>query len=188
LEGYSPTIAAAVGMRILSELERKNDIATTLFRQPLGELRTDTQGILHELNCALRAAVLITYAQGLAVLQSGSERYEFHIDLVEVIRLWKKCDAIHGALLDDIASAIQATPNLPNILYDDDLSEQVMERQECLRHAVWRAGRMPLSAPTLKASLDYLDSYRGAWLPVNLIQAHAQPAVARRSVPSFGGV
>jgi 6-phosphogluconate dehydrogenase len=173
LEVPSPTIAAAVGMRTLSELEKQNDFATTPSRQPLGQFGDDMESILDELHGALRAAILITYAQGMAVLAAGSERYGFDIDLAEVIRLWKVCDNIRAALLDEMASAIRATPNLANLLHDDDLSGKVMERQERLRHAVWRAVLLQASVPVLMASLDYLDSYRGAWLPVNLIQVHA---------------
>jgi 6-phosphogluconate dehydrogenase len=169
----SPTIAAAVGMRALSELEKQNDFATTPFRQPLGRFGDDTESILDELHGALRAAIIITYAQGMAVLAAGSEQYGFDIDPAEVIRLWKACGNIRAALLDEIASAIRATPDLPNLLYDDDLSENVMEQQERLRHAVWRAGLLQTSVPALMASLDYLDTYRGAWLPVNLIQVGA---------------
>jgi 6-phosphogluconate dehydrogenase len=173
LEVPSPTIAAAVGMRTLSELENRNDFATTLSRQPLGQFGDDTGSILDELRGALRAAILITYAQGMAVLAAGSECHGFGIDLAEVIRLWKACRKLRAALLEEMASAIRATPHLPNLLDDDDLSEKVMEQQECLRHAVWRAGRLQTPVPALMASLDYLDSYRGAWLPVNLIQVHA---------------
>jgi 6-phosphogluconate dehydrogenase len=176
LEACCPTIAAAAGTRAISDVEKKNDIALALFRQPLGQFGNDPESILDELDCALRAALLITYAQGLAILLAGSERYQFNIDVAEVIRLWKKCGGIHEPMLEEIASAIRATPNLPNLLYDDDLSEQVMERQECLRHAVWRATCLQTRTPALKASLDYLDSYRGAWLPGNLVQAHAQSA------------
>jgi 6-phosphogluconate dehydrogenase len=168
----TPTIAASVGMRTLSELEKQNEFATTPFRQPMGRFGDDAHSVFAELQGALSAATIITYAQGMAVLIEGSNRYQFGIDLLEVIHLWKKCADHRSTLLDEIASAIQAIPNLRNLLDDDDLSEKVMDRQECLRHAVWRAGLLQTSVPALLASLDYLDTFRGAWLPINLIQAH----------------
>ena len=175
LDAPAPTIDAAVGMRTLSELEKQNDFATTLFRQPVGHFGDDPDSILDELHGALHAATIITYAEGMAVLATGSERYGFDLDLPEVLRLWQVCGGIRAALLDEMAAAIQATPNLPNLLYDDDLSEKVMEQQERLRHAVWRAGQLQTPVPALMASLDYLDSDRGAWLPGNLIQATPTP-------------
>jgi 6-phosphogluconate dehydrogenase len=172
LEAPTPTIAAAVGMRILSEFEKRNDMATTPFRQPMGHFDDDPHSILNELHGALSAANIIAYAQGIAILVTGSERYGFEMDPAEVIRLWQDCNKVRAGLLDDIALALRVTPNLPNLLDDDDLSEKVMEHQESLRHAVWRANLMQTPAPALTASLDYLDSYRGAWLPANLIQTH----------------
>ena len=73
-------------------------------------------------------------------------------------------------MLDDITTALETTPGLPGLLSDDDLSERVMACQENLRHAVWRAHELDTVVPALLASLDYLDSNRAAWLPVNLIQ------------------
>jgi 6-phosphogluconate dehydrogenase len=174
LAAPAPTIAAAAGLRTMSEMEKQTHFATTPFRQPLGKFGDDMASILDELHGALRAAILITYAQGLAVLASGSERYEYGMDLAEVIRLWKGCGSLRAALLEEIASAIGATPHLPNLLYDDDLSGKVMEQQERLRHAVWRAGLLQCNVPALMASLDYLDAYRGVWLPVNLVQVPAR--------------
>jgi len=170
LDVHAPTIAAAVGMRTLSELEKRNEFATTPFRQPLGHFGDDEESILAELHGALCAAVMITYAQGIAVLTAGSERYGFGMEPAEVIRLWKGCCNMRVELLHEIAGAVQATPNLSNLLFDEDLSEKVMVQQERLRHAVWRAGLLQTPIPALMASLDYLDSYRDVWLPVNLIQ------------------
>jgi 6-phosphogluconate dehydrogenase len=182
LDAQTPTIDAAVGLRTLSELEKQNDFATTAFRQPLGHFGDDAESILDELRGALHAAIIITYAEGMSLLAKGSERYGFDLDLVEVIRLWKGCHSRRAALLDEIALAIRSTPHLPNLLDDADLSEKVMEYQERLRHAVWRAALLQTTVPALMASLDYLDSYRGAWLPVNLIQV---PATSRSSPAYF---
>ena len=171
-------------MRTLSEMEKQNDFATTLFRQPMGRFGDDMESILDELHGALCAAIIITYAEGMALLVTGSKRYgRLTIDLAEVIRLWKGCRGIHVALLDEIASAIAATPDLPNLLHDDDLSEKVMEQQERLRHAVWRAGPLQTSVPALMASLDYLDSCRGAWMPINLMQIPPKPRRPAALVP-----
>jgi 6-phosphogluconate dehydrogenase len=185
LEVPTPTIDAAVGTRNLSEWEKRNDFATTPFRQPLGHFGDDAESVLKEMHEALSAAIMITYAQGIALLKAGSDRYGFNIDAAEVIRLWKGCCGIRTPLLEEIASAIQATPHLPNLLHDDDLSEKVMQQQESLRHAVWRAGPLKMSVPALMASLDYLDFHRGAWLPVNLIQVPRARPCPQPQPPAF---
>jgi len=146
------------------------------FDSPWDISAMTVRAFLDELQGALHVATIITYAEAIAVLATGSDRYGFDFDVPEVIRLSKGCGGMRGALLDEMATAVQATPHLPNLLYDDDLSEKVMEQQERLRHAVWRACRLQTTVPALMASLDYLDSDRGVWLPGNLIQASPTPS------------
>jgi 6-phosphogluconate dehydrogenase len=167
----APTIDAAAGTRMLSKWERQNDFATAQFRQPADHLSDRRENILAEMLGALRAATIITCAQGMAVLAAGSECYGFDLDRAEIAGLWKVCSGNRIAFLDEIASSLQGDPELVSLLYDDDLSEKVMEQQESLRHALWRARLLQTPAPVLMASLDYLDCDRGAWMPFNLIQS-----------------
>jgi len=166
----TPTIDAAVGLRAFSDLEKSNTLAASAYRQPLGHFGDDVESVLAELRSALHAAIVITYAQAVRLLSTASAQYGFGLDLPGVIRTWRDCCNQRGALLDQITTALQATPGLANLLDDDDLSEAVMEHQERLRHALWRATESGMSVPALMASLDYLDGHRGAWHPVNLIQ------------------
>jgi 6-phosphogluconate dehydrogenase len=53
----------------------------------------------------------------------------------------------------------------------ENLSRKVMEHEEDLRYVVCRAAELGIPAPGLMVSLGYLDAYRSAWLPANLIQA-----------------
>jgi 6-phosphogluconate dehydrogenase len=166
----TPTIDAALGALALSARERQRSLILTPFRHPSGRFGNDAGSVLDELVGALHAAMIITYAEGFALLAEGSARHRFDLDLVEVARIWKGGCGARGALLDDIGGALRATPTLGNLLCDEDIAEKVMARQECLRHAVWRAGELDTVVPGMLASLDYLDSLRDAWLPVNLVQ------------------
>ena len=47
------------------------------------------------------------------------------------------------------------------------------KEQECLRQVVCEAAELGLPAPGLMTVPGYLDGYRSAWLPANLIQAEA---------------
>jgi 6-phosphogluconate dehydrogenase len=88
-----------------------------------------------------------------------------------VARIWRGGCIIRAALLEDIGAAFRARHDLPNLLLDPNLSRQVMEHQECLRQVVGQAADSGVPAPGLMVSLGYLDAYRSAWLPANLIQA-----------------
>jgi len=179
----APTLEAAAGVRRFSEFDRQNDIATASFRQPIGEFANDLESVLQEMKGAMDAAVLITYAEGLSVMAAGAQGCGICIDTSDILALWRKCHRSRAFLLEQIESVTRTAPELPNLLFDDDLSEQVMLQQEQLRHAVWRASSQHSAAPALAASLDYLDNCRGAWMPVNLIEPHPrrhEPPMPRR--------
>jgi 6-phosphogluconate dehydrogenase len=119
----------------------------------------------------LLAGIIVTYAQGMALLAAASETYKYGLDYEAVARIWRGGCIIRAALLEDIRAAFRARPELPNLLLDPGLSRTVMERQEDLRSTVCAAAKSGVPTPALMASLSYFDAYRSAWLPANLIQA-----------------
>jgi 6-phosphogluconate dehydrogenase len=119
----------------------------------------------------MHAAMIITYAQGMAQLLSASRTYEYDLNLEDIARIWRGGCIIRAALLEDIRAACHARPDLPNLLNDGPLGGAVLEGQESLRAVVRLAADLGLPAPCLMASLAYFDGYRSAWLPANLIQA-----------------
>jgi 6-phosphogluconate dehydrogenase len=88
-----------------------------------------------------------------------------------VARIWRGGCIIRAALLEDIHSAFHTRPELPNVLLDPNLSRKLREHQEDLRQVACRAAELGIPAPGLMVTLGYLDAYRSAWLPANLIQA-----------------
>jgi 6-phosphogluconate dehydrogenase len=170
LQVPAPTIEAAAGTERVAAAERRKALLAAPFRQPVGHIGDDPGSVLEALHGAFEAGMMITYAQAIDMLGAASEHFGFQFRLHEITRAWRGCTQHRTALLDDISTALQATPDLPGLLSDDDLSERVMASQENLRHAVWRAHELDTPVPALLASLDYLDSNRAAWLPANLIQ------------------
>ena len=141
------------------------------INDPSERFTGDRKTFLTQLSRALFAGMIITYAQGMALLAVASDKYEYHLDLEAVARIWRGGCIIRAALLEDICAAFHARPDLPNLLLAPHLSRKVMEHQEDLRRVVCRAAELGIPAPGLMVSLGYLDAYRSAWLPANLIQA-----------------
>ena len=166
-----PTIDLAVAMRDLSVFAKEREQASAIYQRPMRRFTGDRDTFLTQLSRALYAAMIITYAQGMALLAVASDKYEYHLDLEAVARIWRGGCIIRAALLEDICAAFHARPDLPNLLLDPNLSRKVMEHQEDLRQVVCQAAESGVPAPGLMVSLGYLDAYRSAWLPANLIQA-----------------
>jgi len=166
-----PTIDLAVAMRDLSVFEKEREQAGAIYQQPIRCFTGDRDTFIKQLGRALYAAMVITYAQGMALLTVASGKYGYQLDLEAVARIWRGGCIIRAALLDDICAAFQARRELPNLLLDPELSHQVMEHQDDLRSIVGQAADSGAAIPGLMVSLGYLDAYRSAWLPANLVQA-----------------
>jgi 6-phosphogluconate dehydrogenase len=166
-----PTIDLAVAMRDLSVFAKEREQAGVIYQRSMRRFNRDRDTFLTQLGHALYAAMIVTYAQGLALLVVASDKYKYHLDFEAVARIWRGGCIIRAALLDDICAAFRARPELPNLLLDPNLSRKVMEHQEDLRQVVCQAAESGVPAPGLMVSLGYLDAYRSAWLPANLIQA-----------------
>jgi 6-phosphogluconate dehydrogenase len=167
----APTIDAAVAARNLSTLEDERTAAGAALPRSAHPCEGDRPVLLQQLGRALLAAMIVTYAQGMAVLGEASEKYHYGLDLGAVARIWRGGCIIRSALLEDIREAYRKQPSLANLLLDPELAKKVMAHQEDLRAAVCAAAQAGLPAPGLMAALGYLDGYRSPWLPANLIQA-----------------
>jgi 6-phosphogluconate dehydrogenase len=115
--------------------------------------------------------LIITYAQGFALLAVASDKYKYQLDLESVARIWRGGCIIRAAVLEDICAAFHAKRDLPNLLLDPKLAGQVMEHQDYLRQVACHAAESGLPVPAFMVSLGYLDAFRSTWQPANLIQA-----------------
>ena len=171
LQVPTPTIDLAVAMRDLSVFTSEREEASRILSRPILRVEGDRKDLLMELRGALYSAVIITYAQGMALLVTASVKYEYHLDLEAVARIWRGGCIIRASLLEDIRAAFLLKHDLPNLLLDPNLAQKVMDHQENLRMVVGKACTSGIPAPGLMVSLAYLDAFRSDWLPANLIQA-----------------
>jgi 6-phosphogluconate dehydrogenase len=171
LQAPTPSIDIAVVMRDLSGYKEERRAAGQLLSGPGLVFQGDRQGFIGRLKDALYAAMIITYAQGLALLRRASQAYNYGLDLEAVARIWRGGCIIRAALLEDIRAAFKIRPGLANLLLDPHLGTQVTIRQDNLREVVRTAAALGLPAPGLMVSLAYFDAYRSLWLPANLIEA-----------------
>ncbi|MEJ2683193.1 MAG: NADP-dependent phosphogluconate dehydrogenase [Candidatus Sulfobium sp.] len=166
-----PTIDAAVSMRDMSALKSEREAAGQMFKGPAGSFHGDKDGTIDQLREGLYFSVVLTYAQGMALLGKASTTYNYGLDLQDVARIWRGGCIIRALLLEDIRAAFGAKPDLPNLLMDPHLGQEVMTRQDAIRAVMTTAAGLGIPLPAMAASLSYFDSYRSSWLPANLVQA-----------------
>ena len=166
-----PTIDMAVAMRDLSVFENQRERIGVLLQRPMQGFGGDRDEFLIQLRRALHVGLILTYVQGLALLTVASDKYEYHLDLEAVARIWRGGCIIRAALLEDILAAYRSEPGLPNLLLDPEIWRKIITSEEKLRRIVCTAAELGVPAPGLMTALGYLDGYRSPWLPANLIQA-----------------
>jgi 6-phosphogluconate dehydrogenase len=171
LQVPTPTIDFAVTMRDLSVLVEQRDAASEIYRRPTPPFSGDRKAFIERLGHSLYAAMIVSYAQGMALLATASEKFEFGLDLEAVARIWRGGCIIRAALLEDIRAAYRNNPKLPNPILAPELSKKAIANEDDLRGIVCSAIELGVPTPCFMTVLSYLDSYRSAWLPANLIQA-----------------
>jgi 6-phosphogluconate dehydrogenase len=169
-----PTIAAAIDARVLSSLRDQRVAASKVLAGPVATGRyshEDRRQVIADLHDALYAARICAYAQGMALIRAGSDRYDWHINLAEIGRIWKGGCIIRARLLDPVRHAFAATPDLVNLLLDPAIGDGVEAAQAGWRRTVSRAAEAGIPMLAHTSALGYFDSYRSARLPQSLTQA-----------------
>ena len=137
-----------------------------------GPSRTPTQQaeFADQVEQALYASKLVSYAQGWNMIDVGSREYDWHIDLGQIAVIWRGGCIIRAAFLDRIRAAYQVNPELPTLLADQDFGKEVAAAQDSWRNVVATAVRLGIPVPGFSAALSYYDALRAEPLPAALIQ------------------
>ena len=98
--------------------------------------------------------MIIVYAQGMALLTVASDKYDYHLNLEAVARIWRGGCIIRAKLLEDICAAFRLNKNLPNLLLDPNLSQKIMAHQEDLRQVVCQASHLRCSNSSIDGDTE----------------------------------
>lgn len=120
---------------------------------------------------ALFAGMVITYAQGFALLRTASDALGYALHLADVASVWRGGCIIRSALLRQIKTVFEQSEGTPSLLLDREAAGLVAERRDDLVGAIEAGISKGVAVPGLMTALAYLDAYRVQWLPSNLIQA-----------------
>lgn len=168
-----PTIYAALNARVLSSMRQERLAAAAVLKAPeshpidLGKA-ADAMAPLFDA-CVL--AAIASYAQGMALLQEASILHNYNLDMSAIGQIWKGGCIIRARLLQRIQDAYTNNSQLANLMLDPWFADQINRRLPGLRQVVAGGALAGIPLPCLSSSLDYIDSYRSARLPQNLLQA-----------------
>src|SRR6201997_3808815 len=166
------TINAAVEARVISSRKEERVAASEILPQPrVRTFKGNRDRFIDAVRDALYASKIISYAQGMELLRSGSATYEWNLSLGDIATIWRGGCIIRAKFLNWIVEAYQRDPALQNLLLDRYFTSAIKRTQPKWRLAVSTATKHGVADPAFSASLAYFDSYRSARLPSNLLQA-----------------
>lgn len=167
-----PTIDSAVSMR---QISAQKAVRTTVAAKYAGMSTSADQSHSRtstgELEDALFCAFILTFAQGMSLLQKASIEKDLGLDLAEIARVWRGGCIIRARLLESVRSAYAATPTLESLLLDSAFADMLNSRVNSLRKAVVAFNENGLPSACFSSALAYFDAFRTERLPANLIQA-----------------
>ena len=166
------TINAAVEARVLSSMKSQRVQASALLQGPAAQLLgVDKAALVAKVHDALYASKIVSYAQGLSLMQTMSERKAWALDLGAIASIWRGGCIIRARFLNRITEAYQADPDLANLMLAPFFQNLLNRTQQAWREVVALAVTHGIAVPAFSASLSYYDSLRSARLPANLLQA-----------------
>ena len=166
------TINAAVEARVLSSMKAQRVAASPQLHGPVAQLAgVDREQLVAQVHDALYASKIVSYAQGLALMRTMSEKKGWALDLGAIASIWRGGCIIRARFLNRITEAYRDDPSLQQLMLAPFFRELLNRTQQNWRSVVALAVSHGIAVPAFSASLAYYDSLRAARLPANLLQA-----------------
>lgn len=172
-----PTMCEAVFARNLSAQKDERVCAAREFGKQAGGQNLSPKMSQEEINTfitdleqAVYASKIMSYAQGFSLLQAASDTYQWNLDLGNIALLWREGCIIRAVFLERIKRAYDEG-KVVNLMLTDEFKDEIKSSVAAWRRVVIAGIAAGLYVPTIANSLLYFDGYTSEKLPANLCQA-----------------
>lgn len=164
-------IGEAVFARCLSALKDERVAASKVLAGPDDRFSGNKQTLVDDLEQALYASKIVSYAQGYQLMRAISDENKWDLNYGAIALMWRGGCIIRSVFLGNIRDAFDKNPHLTNLLLDPFFAAALQKAQAGWRRAVSTAVTLGIPMPAISSALAYFDGYRTANLPANLLQA-----------------
>ncbi|KAJ2450868.1 phosphogluconate dehydrogenase (decarboxylating) gnd1 [Coemansia sp. RSA 2336] len=165
-------IGEAVFSRCLSSIKDERVRASKILAGPASSQYTgDKAQLIKDLEQAMYASKIISYAQGFMLMREASQQYKWNLNYGSIALMWRGGCIIRSAFLGDIKNAFDKNKDLENLLFDPFFQEATAKAQSGWRNAICAATTLGIPVPAHSTALSFYDGYRTARLPANMLQA-----------------
>jgi len=165
-------IAEAVFARCLSALKDERVKASKILNGPSTQaFDGDKQEMIKDLEQALYASKIVSYAQGYQLMRAAAAEYGWNLNYGGIALMWRGGCIIRSAFLGKIKEAYDKNPELDSLFLDPFFKDAVETAQNGWRRVASAAIKLGIPMPAITSALAYFDGYRTERLPANLLQA-----------------
>ena len=164
-------IGEAVFSRFLSAMKEERVHASKVLTGPTPKFEGDKQAFIDDIEKALYASKIVSYAQGYTLLQAAAKTYGWNLNYGGIALMWRGGCIIRSVFLGKIKEAFDKNLQLSNLLLDEFFKDKVEASQYGWRKVVSQAALNGIPVPAFSSALSYYDGYRSERLPANLLQA-----------------
>jgi 6-phosphogluconate dehydrogenase len=164
-------IGEAVFARCLSAIKDERVAASKVLAGPKPSFTGDKKAFIKDLENALYASKIISYAQGYQLMSAAAAEYGWNLNYGGIALMWRGGCIIRSAFLGKIKEAFDSNPKLQNLILDPFFKNKMLSSQEGWRRVIATAISNGIPVPSMSAALTYFDGYRSERLPANLLQA-----------------
>src|SRR5437868_10726142 len=133
-------ITEAVFARCLSSQKDERIAAAKVIKGPDHRFTGDKKAFIDDVEMALYASKIISYAQGFALLRAMAKESGWAINNGAVALMWRGGCIIRSVFLGKIKEAFDRNPNLTNLLIDPYFAAEIERAQPGWRRAVGTGG------------------------------------------------
>jgi 6-phosphogluconate dehydrogenase len=164
-------IAEAVFARCLSAQKDERVAAAKVLKGPPVKHEGDSRQLIDDIEMALYASKIISYAQGYALMNAMGKESGWEFNNGGVALMWRGGCIIRSAFLGKIKEAFDRNPKLDNLLLDPYFTGEIHRAQDGWRRVCAASAMHGVPLPAISSALAYYDGYRCDRLPANLLQA-----------------
>ena len=164
-------IAESVYSRTLSAQKDLRVKASKYLSGPKPSFKGDKQAFVKDLEQAVFASKLISYAQGYDLMMEAAREHNWNLNYGGIAHMWRGGCIIRSAFLKDIKEAFEHNPRLENLLLTPYFKEKLEAAQDSWRRVSAATIENGIPLPAITSALAYFDGIRNDRLPANLLQA-----------------
>ena len=164
-------IGEAVFARALSAIKDERREASRILVGPESQAISDKAAFIADLEDALYASKIVSYAQGYQLIRSAAVSYGWKLNYGGIALMWRGGCIIRSVFLGKIKDAFDSNAELTNLLLDPFFTDAVTKAQAAWRRVIVKAVELGVPMPAMSSALSYYDGYRSERLPANLLQA-----------------